>query len=134
MLKETMTYIDYDGNERTEDFYFNLTKAELTEMDLGMDGGMMEYLHKIVNSKDMKKILENFKIIIAKAYGEKSPDGKRLMKSPELFKAFSETEAYSDLFVRLCSDAAYSANFIKAILPKPSNVSALPNQTSTPKE
>ena len=88
MLKKTVTYVDYNGVERTEDFYFNLSKAEITEMELSVEGGLSKMLEDVVNSKDNKQILAVFKEIILKAYGEKSADGRRFMKSEEISKAF----------------------------------------------
>src|SRR5690606_63211 len=111
MLKKTITYIDYDGNERTEDFYFNLSKAEIMEMELSMPGGMAQTLNKIVAAQDGEKIIKIFKEIILKAYGEKSPDGKRFIKSEELSAAFSQTEAFSQLFVELATNADAAAQF-----------------------
>ena len=117
MLKETIKYVDYDGNEREEDFYFNLTKAEVIEMDMSTTGGMEKLLKSIIASKDTKRIVDTFKTIICKAYGVKSPDGRRFMKSQEITDSFTQTEAYSDLFLHLASDADYAANFIRGILP-----------------
>ena len=117
MLKETRTYTDYDGVERTEDFYFGLSKAELAEMELSTDGGMQNLIEKIINSKDNKKIIEIFKDILLKSYGEKSADGRRFVKSPELSKAFSETPVYSDMFMELAADDKKASAFIDGILP-----------------
>ncbi len=117
MLKKTITYIDYDGNERTEDFYFNLSKAEIMEMELSMPGGMAQTLNKIVAAQDGEKIIKIFKEIILKAYGEKSPDGKRFIKSEELSAAFSQTEAFSQLFVELATNADAAAQFVNGIIP-----------------
>lgn len=117
MLKKTMTYTDYNGNQRTEDFYFNLTKAEVMEMEMGTNGGMQEFLNRIVAEQDSAKIVEMFKKIILKAYGVKSLDGKRFVKSEELSSEFSQTEAYSDLFMELATDADAASAFISGILP-----------------
>lgn len=117
MFKKTITYTDYNGEERTEDFYFNLSKAELMEMEMSIPGGMKGMLEKIIAAKDTAKIIEEFKKILLKAYGEKSEDGKRFIKSPELSKAFSETEAYSILFVELAQDATKASEFINGIIP-----------------
>lgn len=117
MLKKTITYTDYDGNERTEDFYFNLNKAEVLEMEMGTNGGMTKMIQKIVAEQDMQKISNIFKEIVLKAYGEKSLDGKYFEKSPELSRRFSQTEAYSVLFVELLDPDKASA-FINAILPQ----------------
>ena len=118
MLKETRTYTDYDGVERTEDLYFALSKAELAEMELSTDGGMEAMIEKIVNSKDNKKIVETFKNILLKSFGVKSDDGRRFIKSDELSKEFSETPVYSDMFIELATDEEKAAAFINGIMPE----------------
>lgn len=117
MLKKTITYIDYNGVERTEDFYFNFTKAELTEMDLGTTGGMSEMIKKIITANDVPQLITIFKKLVLDAYGEKSADGKRFIKSPELSTAFSQTEAYSQLFMELATDADVASKFVNGIIP-----------------
>jgi len=117
MLKKTITYEDYDGNKRTEDFYFNLSKAEILEMEMGVSGGMTQMLNRIIAEQDSEKIIKTFKEIILKAYGEKSPDGKRFIKSEELSTAFSQTEAFSQLFMELATDADAAAKFVNGIIP-----------------
>lgn len=118
MHKETITYIDYDGNERTEDFFFNLTKAELTEMDLGTAGGMKKLLERIIAEKDTKRIMEIFKEIIQKSYGVKTLDGRRFIKSQEVLDEFTQTEAYSIMFMKLATDAEAAATFVNHIIPQ----------------
>jgi len=117
MLKKTMTYTDYNGVTRTEDFYFNLSKAEVSEMELSVDGGMTEQLQKIVAAQDAKEIIRVFKDLILRSYGEKSPDGRRFIKNQELREAFSQTEAYSDLFTELATNAESAAAFVNGIIP-----------------
>lgn len=117
MLKKTVTYVDYNGVERTEDFYFNLSKAEITEMELSVDGGLSQMLQTIVDSKDNKQIVAMFKEIVLKSYGEKSPDGRRFIKNKELSDAFSQTEAYSEIFMELALDEKAAADFINGIMP-----------------
>lgn len=117
MLKKTITYIDYNGTERKEDFYFNLSKAEIMEMEMGTTGGMVEMINKIVAAQDAPAIIDVFKKMILKAYGEKSADGKRFIKSKELSVAFSQTEAYSQLFMELATDADAASKFVNGIVP-----------------
>lgn len=117
MLKKTITYTDYNGTERTEDFYFNLSKAEIMEMEMGTTGGMAEMIQKIVSTQDAPAIIKIFKDLVLKAYGEKSPDGKRFMKSEEISMAFSQTEAYSNLFMELATNADAAAKFVNGIVP-----------------
>ena len=122
MLKKTITYEDYNGTERTEDFYFNLTKAELMEMEMSTSGGLAEMIQNIVQAQDAPAIIKIFKDLVLKAYGEKSPDGKRFMKVNDagvpLSVAFSQTEAYSQLFMELATDADAAAKFVNGIVPK----------------
>ena len=118
MLKKTIKYTDYDGNEREEDFYFNLSKAEVTEMELSKEGGMSEYIKKISAAQNAPELIKLFKEIITKSYGEKSLDGKRFIKNKELTEAFIQTEAYSELFIELASNADEAAKFINGIMPK----------------
>lgn len=118
MLKKTINYVDYDGNEREEDFYFNLTKAELMEMSLSTSGGLDKYIERITKAQDTAKLIELFKDIIIKSYGVKSDDGKRFIKNPELTEEFTQTEAYSDLFTTLATDENEAAAFINGIMPK----------------
>jgi len=117
MLKKKIDYIDFDGNERSENFYFNLTKAEVTEMEMGTDGGLSQTLQKIVDERDSKRIIESFKELILKSYGEKSPDGKRFMKNQEIKDSFAQTEAYSVMFMELATNAESAAAFVNGIVP-----------------
>ena len=117
MLKKPITYTDYNGVERTEEFYFNLSKAELMEMELGVTGGMTEMLNKIIAAKDAPSLMKTFKEMIMKAYGVKSDDGKRLIKSEELSIAFTQTEAYNVLFMELITDDKAAADFVNGIIP-----------------
>lgn len=117
MLKKTIAYTDYNGVERKEDFYFNLSKAEIVEMQMSTAGGLDEMINKIVATKDNVAIVKIFKDLILKAYGEKSPDGKRFIKSKEIADAFSQTEAYSILFMELSTNAEKAAEFVNGIVP-----------------
>lgn len=122
MLKKTIKYEDYNGTEREEDFYFNLTKAELMEMEMSTTGGLAEMIQNIVKAQDAPAIIKVFKDLVLKAYGEKSADGKRFVKVNDagvpLSIAFSQTEAYSQLFMELATDAEAAANFVNGIVPK----------------
>lgn len=118
MYKKTITYTDYNGKERTEDFYFNLTKAELMEINFGFSGGMEQSIRDIVDMQDGKKLMELFKEFILRSYGEKSPDGRRFIKSKEMAEEFSQTEAYSELFMELSSDDKAANEFLINTLPK----------------
>jgi hypothetical protein len=118
MLKETIKYNDYNGVEREEDFYFNLTKAELMEMEMSTVGGLTEMINKVVATQDAPAIIKIFKDLVLKSYGEKSADGKRFIKSEEIATAFSQTEAYSILFMKLATNADAAAKFVNGIIPE----------------
>ena len=117
MLKKSITYTDFNGVERTEDFFFNLTKAEIMEMEMSTTGGLAEKIQRIVNTQDAPAIIAMFKELVLASYGEKSPDGKRFINSKELADAFAQTEAYSELFMELATDADAAAAFVNGIVP-----------------
>lgn len=117
MIKKTMTYKDYNGNERTEDFYFHLTKAELLELEMSHAGGFSVAIERLIKEQDAAKIISIFKDIIKLAYGVKSDDGKRFIKNEKVFEEFKETEAYSDLFMSLAMDADAATDFVNGLMP-----------------
>lgn len=129
MFKERITYVDYDGQTRTEDFRFNLTKSELMEMEFDTEGGLEKAISRMVDGLDTRRIGKLFKDIILKAYGEKSLDGKRFVKSEEISKAFSETEAYNQLYMKLLTDEKFANAFINGLV---DGVQPLPNNSAVP--
>lgn len=116
MLKKTMTYVNLDGHQVTEDFYFNLTKAELVKIHMIEGEGFQEYLQNIVKSGNGKEIIETFDKILELAYGERTPDGK-FQKSGRGWETFRATEAYSDIFMEIVTEEGKAAEFITAIMP-----------------
>lgn len=117
MLKKTITYTDYDGVERTEDFYFNFTEAELMEWQLVTNGGLTNYVQKIVDAKDQPRLITLFKELLLKAYGVKSDDGRRFIKSEKISEEFSQNPAYSILYMELVTDDKLAADFVNGIIP-----------------
>lgn len=122
MFKKTIEYVDYNGTERKEDFYFNLTNAEVTEMQLSTNGGLDKYIENIVAAQDSKQIIELFKDLICKSYGEKSLDGKFFLKEDEdghkLVNKFKATEAFSILYMELATNTEAATAFVNGITPK----------------
>ena len=117
MLKKTITYTDYNNIERTEDFYFNLTEAEIMEMEMSTTGGLAEAIQRVVAAQDAKSIIKIFKDLVLKAYGKKSPDGKRFEKSDDIAKEFEHSPAYSIIFMELATNADAAAKFVNGIIP-----------------
>lgn len=133
MLSKKIKYTDYNGVEREESFLFNLSKAELMEMELGTAGGLADMIKNIVAAQDTPSIVKIFKKLVLQAYGEKSPDGKRFLKVDEkgnpLSVGFSQTEAYSNLFMELATDADAAAKFVRGIVPGDIDISDVdPNE------
>lgn len=122
MIKKTISYSDFNGNELTEDFYFNLSPAEVIEMELGTVGGFNEFVQKIVQAADVPALSKLFTDFILKAYGEKSPDGKRFIKSEEMSIAFKQTDAYSQLLMELIADTDAAIEFVNGVFPKESDI------------
>lgn len=118
MLKKKITYTDFDGNERTEEFYFNLTKAEISEMELTTEGGLSSKLKRISASKDVPELYSTFKSIILKAYGIKSDDGRRFIKNDKLSEEFTQTAAYDELMMSFLNGENEASDFINSLLPQ----------------
>lgn len=118
MYKYPITYKDFDGNEITETFWFNLTKAELTKMDYSEAGGITKRMERMVNAKDNVQIMNVFTAILKAAYGEKSDDGRYFNKSEEIYKKFESSAAYSEIFMTLCTDEQKGLEFLQGIMPK----------------
>lgn len=118
MYELPIKYTDYNGVDREEIFMFNLTEAEIQEMNLSVNGGMTALMIQIANTRDTAQLVRIFKDMILKAYGQKSVDGKRFVKSQELRDAFEQCPAYSELFMKLSTDNVAAAKFLKEILPK----------------
>lgn len=117
MVVEKIKYTDFNGLEREEEFMFNLTEAEITEMELTTDGGLSDSIKKIIAAQDTPQIIKVFKMLLLKSYGEKSADGRRFVKSDKLSEEFSQTNAYSQLFMKLATDDKAAVAFINGIMP-----------------
>lgn len=117
MLAKKIKYTDFNGNEREEEFLFNLTQAEVMEMELSTAGGLAESIQKVVAAQNAPEIIKIFKTLILKAYGEKSADGKMFVKSEEISNNFSYTNAYSQLFMELAMNDEAAAAFVNGIVP-----------------
>lgn len=118
MYVKPITYTDYDGAQHTDKFYFNISKAELIEMDASETGGLTKRLQEIVDANETADIFKRVKSIILKAYGRKSPDGKRFIKSPEMSQEFEQTEAYSELIMEFMQNPKSFEEFMRHTLPK----------------
>ena len=118
MLKKTIEYENYNGETVTEDFYFNLSKAEILDMEIEYEGSLTEYMNSIVLAKDLNKLMALFKDILHKSYGKKSLDGRRFIKNQEILEEFTQTPAYDELYVKLATDADEAAAFVRGIFPK----------------
>lgn len=118
MLKRTIKYEDFDGNQREEDFYFNLTKAEVIQYELSMTGGLAAVLERLIQIHDVPELIKHYTNLIDLSYGEKSLDGKHFVKTPELLQAFKATGAYSQLYSELALDPDAAATFINSIIPQ----------------
>nr|DAO17101.1 MAG TPA: hypothetical protein [Caudoviricetes sp.] len=117
MLKKSITYVDYNGCERTEDFYFHMSKAERLGYAIGFEGGIDSFITKVVKEEDVKKLWDIWSDFILRCYGEKSSDGRRFIKSKELSEAFMQTEAYNNLMIELMSSSGdANAKFVNAVV------------------
>lgn len=118
MLKQTVTYTDFNGEEVTEDLYFHLSEAELVEMELSHEEGLSTALQRIIDTEDGKEIIKEFKAILLGSFGKKSPDGKRFVKNAQIREEFESSEAYSTFFMSLVTDAGVASDFINGVMPR----------------
>lgn len=118
MLKRTIQYEDLDGNNIVEDFYFNLSEAEIAEMEMSQEGGLANHLKAILAEGNPRVILSTFKMIITASVGRRSDDGRRFIKNDQIREEFMQTDAYSKLFMELCTDAKAAAEFIQKVIPQ----------------
>lgn len=136
MIVKDITYTDYKGNEETKKYYFNLTSIEIAEMETSEEGGLTGMINKIVETGDPSTIVKFFKTVILKSYGEVSEDGEQFVKVDSkgipLSVAFSQTEAYSKLFVEMVSDPNVFIQFINNLIPTDlvENLNETPNLTT----
>jgi hypothetical protein len=126
MLRKSIKYTDFNGEEVTDIHYFNLTNTELLNLEVSTKGGFQALLQKIVDEKDVKELVSQFQTIVLMSYGQKSEDGKRFIKNEELRNEFTQTAAYDALFMELSTDADAAANFVKGVMPK--NIQEAPVQ------
>lgn len=118
MIKWPITYVDYNGNTVTENFYFHLNKAELLKMQFNANGGYSQFIERVTNQRDLKALGDEFENIVLSAYGEKSDDGRTFRKNDTIRDNFKYSEAYSELFMELITDSDKAVSFIKGVLPK----------------
>lgn len=118
MYAKTIKYEDYNGNQREETFYFNLSKAELIDLEWRTPGGLENYMKHIMSMMDGQALADTFKMLIEKSYGVKDPEGRRFIKNEKVLKNFTETEAYVELYVQLATDDKAAAEFVNGIFPK----------------
>ena len=118
MYKKTVTYEDYKGNTRTEDFYFNLNKAELVELELSTKGGLTVTIDRIIAAQDNPTLFKIFKDLVSKSYGVLSDDGRKIIKNQAVLDDFMQTEAYSIIFSELATNAEAAAEFFNNVIPQ----------------
>lgn len=116
MIKKVITYTDYNGNEKTKAYFFNLNQAEIVELENSIPGGLTNMIERLSTEQDNREIIKIFKDLILRSYGEKSPDGDRFVKNDELREGFSQTEAYNELFMELAQDSDAAAEFFNGVI------------------
>lgn len=123
MYVKEVEYTDFNGVARKEKFYFNLTKAEILEMELGKTGGFTEYIRKVIEAQDTPTLMSLFRSLLLKSYGVKSDDGRRFIKNDAVREDFEQTQAFSDLYMQLALDDNEASKFINGIMPADMKVS-----------
>jgi len=117
MYAKKIAYTNYNGEKRERKFYFNLNRAELLEMELSTKGGYQNFIERIIDTRDQEELIRLFRELIQKSYGEKSDDGEMFIKNEEVLNKFIQTEAYSELYIELATNAAAAVEFVNGIMP-----------------
>ena len=117
MIKLTYTFKDYNDNERTEDYYFDLRQDELVKLEYSTKGGLSEKIKKLINAQDIPEIIKVFDEVIIASYGVKSADGREFVKDPEVTRAFMQTKGYEKLFMDFVTKEGFAANFFNNLIP-----------------
>lgn len=124
MISWPITYTDYNGDTVKETCYFNIDKAELIQMQFDVNGTYNQYIERISQEHDLQRLGAEFTKLILGAYGKKSDDGRRFIKSEELTLSFKQSPAYSELLMQLLTDEEKAAKFMRGILPADLNETA----------
>lgn len=117
MFRYVDVYKDFNGTERKETVYFDLNQSEIIGLEIDSEKGLSEYLQEISDAKNAKEMMRFFTNTLYKAYGEKSADGRRFVKSKELSDAFTQTVIYQDIYAELLTNAEFASKFINSIMP-----------------
>lgn len=118
MLAKKIKYTNYNGEERERTFYFNLSKAEILDMEMSKNGGYENFINRIIETRDVQELIKMFKDLIKSSYGIKSDDGEMFIKNEQVFNEFAQTDAYSELYIELATDAEAAVNFVTGIFPQ----------------
>jgi hypothetical protein len=117
VLKKTITYEDFNGDEVSEDFFFHLSKVEIVELQVSHHGGLSEALKRIMDAEDEKALIDEFQKIILMSIGRRSADGRRFIKNDDIREEFKSSKAYEALFMELITDTDAAIAFTTGIVP-----------------
>ena len=117
MQKLTVQYQNWDGDLETEDLYFHLNIKELQEMEK-WDVPLTKRIAKLTKTEDGTEAFELMRDIVEAAYGERSSDGKRFVKNPEVLKNFTQGLAYDEVILQFIDGTTDLAKFVEGLLPK----------------
>lgn len=131
MIKKTVTYTDFNDMERTDELHFHMTQPELIKLSVSKEGGFERYLNKIIQTNNMKEIVDTLDEVIRLSYGEKTADG-RFEKSPEILNKFVSSEAYNIVFMEIAQNSETAAEFINGVIPKTAKIQADGNVVPMP--
>lgn len=131
MIKKLVTYKDFNDMERTDELHFHMTQPELIKLSVSKEGGFERYLNKIIQTNNMKEIVDTLDEVIKLSYGEKTADG-RFEKSPEILNKFVSSEAYNIVFMEIAQNSETAAEFINGVIPKTTKTQAEGNVVPMP--
>jgi hypothetical protein len=115
MFKHNIDYVDFNGTERNEDFYFHLSSVEVTRLEAEIGRDLNTHIKELTANQDMKTLLDFLERILLGAYGRKTSDGKSFIKNKDLRTEFEYSNAYAEIFEQMLTNPDLAKKFGEAV-------------------
>lgn len=117
MFKQTITYVNFNDEEVSKDFYFHMSKPEFVMLGVGAEA-MDERIKRMVATNDAKAVLDELDSILKLAVGRKSEDGESFVKDQKAWNDFRFSPAYDEFVMHLMIEPNRMVEFINQLIPE----------------